>query len=162
MGFVADVNAGGLGMHDVQAEIFCLDFSCELPSLLPIHLLPTTLDRSPGAFSRLLLSMAFHGTPRLVEFNVARPGWRNLHNLSLGVRPFPFARFRPPPSSQSPRQEPCIVVGQKRSKVLSALAAEPCCDQMLTLRESRAIGASGGVSGSRNQPEGMARCFVGI
>src|ERR1019366_2753107 len=87
MGFVADVDAGGRGMHDVQAEIFSLDFSCELPSLLPIHLMPTTLDRSPYAFSRLLLSLTFHGIPRLVEFNAARPGWRNLHNLSLGVRP---------------------------------------------------------------------------
>src|SRR6516164_6024971 len=135
MGLVADVNARRLGMHDLQAEVFSLDSPRHLPSLLPIHLLPAALDGALYAFLLLLLLGGLHSILASLNSNLARPGWRNLHNLPIGVRPFPFSRSKSPPSSQSPRPEPCFVVGQKRSKVLSALAAEPRCGQTLMRRE---------------------------
>ena len=44
--FVADVYARGSGMQHFQADVFTLDFPYHLPSLLPIHLLPTALPRA--------------------------------------------------------------------------------------------------------------------
>src|SRR5205823_13989332 len=52
MGFVADVNARRIGMHDLQAKVFRLDSPRYFPSLLPIHLVPAALV---GASCSLLL-----------------------------------------------------------------------------------------------------------
>jgi hypothetical protein len=41
VGFVADVNAGSMGMHHLQTEVFRLDFSRHLPSLRAVHFVPT-------------------------------------------------------------------------------------------------------------------------
>jgi len=40
MGFVADINACGVGMDDFQAEVFALDLPCRLAPLLAVHLVP--------------------------------------------------------------------------------------------------------------------------
>jgi hypothetical protein len=39
-----------MGMHHLQTEVFRVDFSRHLPSLLAIHLVPTHCLRAPGFF----------------------------------------------------------------------------------------------------------------
>jgi hypothetical protein len=43
VGFVADINARGIGMYHLQADIFALDFPHRLPPLLAVHLSPMAL-----------------------------------------------------------------------------------------------------------------------
>jgi hypothetical protein len=62
-----------------------------------------------------------------VEFNLARPGRRNLHNLPSGVRPCSLSRTSLPPSSQSPRPGPCFLSGRYAPEKLRALTVEPGC-----------------------------------
>src|ERR1700730_12986017 len=62
----------------------------------------------------------------LVEFNLARPGRRKLQSLQRG-RAFSLFRTIPPPSTQSPNTGAMLRVGQKRSMVNAALAAESGC-----------------------------------
>jgi hypothetical protein len=71
---VADINARGIGMYHLQTEILALDLPHRLSSLLPVHLVRFALQWAVFDFHADL--------PR--EFNVARPGQRNLHNLSSG------------------------------------------------------------------------------
>jgi len=40
VGFIANVDASGIGMHHLQAEFFALDLPHRLPLLLAVHLLP--------------------------------------------------------------------------------------------------------------------------
>jgi len=40
VGFVADINAGGIGMYHLQADIFTLDLPHHLAPLLAVHLIP--------------------------------------------------------------------------------------------------------------------------
>jgi hypothetical protein len=43
VGFVADVNAGSLGMNHLQADVFALDLPHQLAPLLAVHLIPTAV-----------------------------------------------------------------------------------------------------------------------
>jgi hypothetical protein len=61
-------------MYHLQTEILALDLPHRLSSLLPVHLVRFALQWAVFDFHADL--------PR--EFNVARPGQRNLHNLSSG------------------------------------------------------------------------------
>ena len=139
-----------VGMHDLQAEVFSLDSPRHLPLLLPIHLVPAALDGATYAFPLLLLP-GLHGILAAFNSTWLGPGGETVRNLSIGVRPFPFSRFRPPPSSQSPRPESCFVVGQKRSKVLAARSASRNIG-IFPRKRRRAISASrsGSVSPSAN------------
>src|SRR6202022_4496786 len=40
VGFVADINAGGIRMYHLQADIFTLDLPHRLAPLLAVHLIP--------------------------------------------------------------------------------------------------------------------------
>src|SRR5216684_1342281 len=60
VGFVADINAGGIAMHHFQADVFALDFPRHLPPLLAVHLLPITLRCAAGCFLGFLLLFGFH------------------------------------------------------------------------------------------------------
>jgi hypothetical protein len=62
-----------------------------------------------------------------VEFNVARPGWRNLLILPIGVGPVSFSGQRRHHYTIA-YTGAMLQVGQKRSKEIAALAAEPGCD----------------------------------
>jgi hypothetical protein len=89
VGFVADVNASGVGADHFQAEVFALDLSHRLPSLLAVHLVPMVLHCAVACSFVFLLwlvfMLAFH-----VKFNLARPGWRNLSISSAGSGRSPF------------------------------------------------------------------------
>jgi hypothetical protein len=60
VGFVADINARGIGMYHVQSELFALDFPHHLPPLLAVHLLPTGLRRTTGCCFAFVLLFGFH------------------------------------------------------------------------------------------------------
>src|SRR6266478_3625706 len=70
---------------------------------------PVLGDRSRSWFSPVAWVSCL---PLHVEFNLARPGQRNLLNLSSGVRPLSFFRTTPPPSIQSLTPEPCFYSGR--------------------------------------------------
>src|SRR5215472_4570286 len=82
-----------------------------------------------GALAGLgfLRCVASHANLILVEFNLARPGRRNSHNLSIGVGLLSLSRTIPPPSLQSPRTGAMLRCGQKCARDNAALAVEPGC-----------------------------------
>ena len=138
MGFVANVNAGCIGMHNFQAEIFSLDSSPEILPLLPIHLMPATLDRSPYAL-HLLLRLAF-----MVPLGSLKSTWLGPGGETCTISPSGSGHclFRGPGRHHLHNRHVrshALLSGRKRSKVLSALAAEPCCGQILTRRDQGAI-----------------------
>ena len=59
-----------------------------------------------------------------VEFNLARPGRRNLHNLSIGVRALILIQDNPATIFTIANTGAMLNVGQKRAKDIAALAAE--------------------------------------
>jgi hypothetical protein len=59
MEFIADIDAGSIGMHHLEAEVFALKFPHRLPPLLAVHMPPIALRWAPSCFS------CFHaGHPR--------------------------------------------------------------------------------------------------
>lgn len=91
--FVADINAGRVGMHDFQTEIFALDFPRHLSPLFAVHLGQLFCVGRQIAFlffcGCLDFMLIFHG-----EFNSARPGRRPVPSLSNGVGPLFFSERR--------------------------------------------------------------------
>jgi hypothetical protein len=127
VGFVADINARGIGMYHLQADIFALDFPHRLPPLLAVHLSPMALRWVVGCFLGFLLWLGFHAN--LSTLNSTWPGpVGETYSVS------------PAGSGRSPFQDNAATiytiantgamlrVGQKRSKEIVALAAEPGCD----------------------------------
>jgi len=60
VGFVADINACGVGMDHFQAEVFALDFPRHLPPLLAVHLVPVIWCWAAACFLVALYSLRFH------------------------------------------------------------------------------------------------------
>src|SRR6516162_9873606 len=107
------------GVYHLQAQIFALHLPHHFPPLLAVHLSPLArfwadngLLPSILAFRGFLPWFAFHAMLLPLNSNLARPGRRNLHNLPSGVRPCSLSRTSLPPSSQSPRPEPCFLSGR--------------------------------------------------
>src|SRR5262249_1480261 len=131
VGFIADINAGSVRMHHLQVKIFALHLAHHLPPLLAVHLLP--LARRWLATGFLALLLVFRGSPRCLAFHAnllglnstwARPGRRNLHNLSIGVRALILIQDNPATIFTIANTGAMLSVGQKRSKDIAALAAE--------------------------------------
>jgi hypothetical protein len=55
VGLVADINASGIGMYHLQAEVFALNLSHRLQPLLAVHLAPMALRWMAGGFCGFLL-----------------------------------------------------------------------------------------------------------
>ena len=70
-----------------------LDFSRELPPLLPIHLVPATLNRSPYAFPLLLLPVNFHGILASLNSTYLGPG-SETYTISPSGSGFPFFKVQ--------------------------------------------------------------------
>src|SRR2546426_6926538 len=68
----------------------------------------------------------WHLIHRCWAFNLARPGRRNLHNLSSGVGPFPFQDSAATIFTIA-NTGAMLMFGQERSREYAALAAEPGC-----------------------------------
>jgi len=62
VGFVADVNASGVGVDHFQAEVFTLHLAHHLPSLLAVHLVPMVLRWMVGCSFAFLLCLGFHAS----------------------------------------------------------------------------------------------------
>jgi hypothetical protein len=71
-----------------------------------------------------------------VEFNVARPGLRNLHNLSSGVGPLSFFKDNTATIYVIANTGAMLDIGQERSKEETALTAEPHCEADLIYRRT--------------------------
>src|SRR5262249_53021099 len=95
-------------MHHLQADVLTLNLPHHLSPLLAVHLLPTGLRWAAVCFFGLVPLLGFPANLPPVEFNVARPGRRNLLSLSSGVGPLASSRTSPPPSPQSPIPAPCV------------------------------------------------------
>jgi hypothetical protein len=115
MKLITDVNSRRIRMHDVQADVVALDLSRQFPALFSI---PARLTGGavPGLLHALLSS--------LLKI-AARPGWRNLHNLSSGVKPRLFSRPRRHHRHDRQKTGATLTFGQDRTKEWTALTAEP-------------------------------------
>jgi len=60
VGFIADINACGIGMDHFQAEIFALEFPRPLSPLFAIHRVPVVLRWAADCFLVLFLLLGFH------------------------------------------------------------------------------------------------------
>jgi hypothetical protein len=60
VGFIADINACGVGMHNFQTEIFALDFPRHLTPLFVVHLVPVIGCWAAACFLVFLYSLGFH------------------------------------------------------------------------------------------------------
>jgi hypothetical protein len=108
MSFVADINAGGMGMDHFQADFSALYFPHHFPPLLAVHLVPFSVVwvaasflSSPGFF-RLL---AFHANLSMLNSTWLGPGGETYSISPAGSGHILFRT--PPPSTQSPIPEPC-------------------------------------------------------
>jgi hypothetical protein len=59
-----------------------------------------------------------------LKFNLARPGRRNLHNLSIGVRALILIQDNPATIFSIANTGAMLSIGQERSQEIAALAAE--------------------------------------
>ena len=125
VGFVADINARGVGMDHFQAAVFALDFPHGLPSLFAVHLVPMVLCWMVGCSFVFLLWFGFHANLPTFEFDLARPGWRKLLNLLIGVRAILLFRTTPATIYIIATTGAMLLFGQERSRENAALAAEP-------------------------------------
>src|SRR5206468_130968 len=125
VGFVANINACGIGMDHFQAEVFALDLPHGLPPLLAVHLVPMVLCWMVGCSFVFLLWFGFHANLPTFEFDLARPGWRKLLNLLIGVRAILLFRTTPATIYIIATTGAMLLFGQERSRENAALAAEP-------------------------------------
>src|SRR5207249_6349120 len=72
VGFVADIDASGIGMHNLSAEIFALDLPQHVPPLLAVHLLPMPARCMVRSFLGFLRWLGFHAN--LCTLNSTWPG----------------------------------------------------------------------------------------
>jgi len=62
VGFVADINARGIGMYHLQAEFFALDLPHRLPPLFAVHFLPTGPRWMTGCRFAFVPLFGFHAS----------------------------------------------------------------------------------------------------
>src|SRR5215469_6106531 len=128
VGFVADVNACGIGMHDFQTEILTLDFPHHLTPLLVVHFVPVIWCWTAASFFVFRNSLGFHANLSAVNSTRLGPVGDPYTVSPSGSGRCSFQNNAAPPSTQSPVPEPCSFIGQKtRQSRNAALAAEPCC-----------------------------------
>jgi hypothetical protein len=58
--FVADINASGIRMYHLQAEVFALNLPYHLPSLLAVHVEPMARRWAARCVLGFLLLLVFH------------------------------------------------------------------------------------------------------
>src|SRR6266481_10127803 len=104
VGFVADINARGIGMYHFQAEVFALDLAHHLASLLAVHLVPIALCWI-GCFIGFLPWLRFHASLPVLNSTWLGPVGETSQSLQRG-RALLLFRTMPPPSIQSPTPEP--------------------------------------------------------
>ena len=90
VGFVADINARGVGMDHFQAAVFALDFPHGLPSLFAVHLVPMVLCWMVGCSFVFLLWFGFHANLPMSNSTWPGPVGENYSNSPAGSGRSPF------------------------------------------------------------------------
>jgi hypothetical protein len=128
--FIADVNARGMGMYYLQAEVFCMYFPCHLASLLSIHLLPI-LFRATGCFLRFVLLTRLHA-----KFSTLNSTWLgpvgDAYTISPAGSGLSLFKDNTATIYVIANTGAMLDIGQERSKEKAALTAEPHCGSDLT------------------------------
>src|SRR5215471_15112587 len=118
MNVVADVNAGGIGVHHFQAQIFARHFPHHFPPLLAVHLSPLARFAAHNGFlSSILAFLGFlrcfaHAVLLVLNSTWLGPGGETCTISPAGSGPCSLFRTSLPPSSQSLRPEPCFLSGR--------------------------------------------------
>jgi hypothetical protein len=112
VGLVADINAGGIGMHDFQAEVLALDFPHRLPSLLAVHCVLVIGCWTAACVLVVLNSLGFHANLSTVNSTWLGPVG-DPYTVSLGIGPLFFSEKRRHHLHHSPVPEPCSFIGQE-------------------------------------------------
>ena len=94
VGFVADINARGIGMEHFQAEVFALDFPHCLPPLLAVHLVPMALRWMGGCLLAFLLWLLGSMVLTLTSYYERSAAVRGEPGRRLALK-LPFRRSRP-------------------------------------------------------------------
>src|ERR1700730_6604521 len=104
-------------MNHFQAEVFALHLPHHLAPLLAVHLIPMAARRRFGCFLDFPLWLGFHAN--LSTLNSTWPGpVDETHSVSPSGSAVLLFRTTPPPSTQSPIPEPCLVSGRNAPKKL--------------------------------------------
>jgi hypothetical protein len=121
VGFIADINASGIAMDHLQAEVLTLDQPYHLSSLLAIHLRPLARRRAAGRFPGFLLWLGFHANLPMLNSTWLGPVGETYTISPAGSGLYPFH------DKAATIYTIANMVGQERSKEKTALAAEPRC-----------------------------------
>jgi hypothetical protein len=90
VGFVADINAGGIPMDHFQADVFALDLSRHLSPLLAVHLLPMALLWAADCFLGFLVLLVFHANRSTLNSTWLGPVSETYSISPAGSGPYPF------------------------------------------------------------------------
>src|SRR5208283_2886707 len=94
VGFVADINAGGIRMDHLQADVFALDLPRHLPPLLAVHLVPIALRWLVGCVLGFLLLLVFHANRSTLNSTWLGPVSETCSISPAGSGPYPFSGQR--------------------------------------------------------------------
>jgi len=114
-------------MYHLQADIFALDLPRHLPPLLAVHLLPMALRWLVGCFLGFLLWLGFHANLPGLKSTWPGPVGETSQSPQRGRAVLLF-RTTPATIYTIANTGAMLSFGQKRSKEIVALAAEPGCD----------------------------------
>ena len=130
MGFVADVNARGIRMHNFQSEIFTLYLSHHLPSLPAIHLLPFVGCCLAACLLAFLLWPGFHANLPMLNSTWLGPVGETYTISPAGSGLYPF-QDNAATIYTIANTGAMLVLGQERSRDNAALAVESRCDPIV-------------------------------
>jgi hypothetical protein len=124
--FVADINASGIGMHHLQTEVIALNFPHHFPPLLSVHLVPIALRWAAGCLLAFLRLFGFHANLPMLNSTWPGPVGETCSISPAGSAPYPF-QDRAATIDPIANTGAMLLYRAKRSRVHTALAAEPCC-----------------------------------
>jgi hypothetical protein len=126
VGFVANINASDIRMYHLQADVFALDLPRHLPPLLAVHLLPIALRWAAGCFPGFLRLLGFHANRSTLNSTWLGPVSETYSISPAGSGNYPF-HDNTATIYTIANTGAMLLFGQERSRVNTALTAEPCC-----------------------------------
>src|SRR5260370_28893950 len=125
VGFVADINAGGIRVNHVQADVFALDLPRHLAPLLAVHLLPVALRWAAGCVLGFLLLLVFHANRSTLNSTWLGPVSETYSISPAGSGPYPFQDNAATIYTIATYRSQAPLSGRHAPGKNSALAAEP-------------------------------------
>src|SRR6266568_8211109 len=135
VGFVADINACGVGMHDFQTEIFALDFPRHLTPLLAVHLVPVIWCWAAACFLVSLHLLRFHANLSTVNSTRLGPVGDPYTVSPSGSGRCSFQNHAATIYTIASTGAMLLCRAETRQRRNAALAAEPCCASDFNSRE---------------------------